>query len=520
MNEELGWAARYTFVEDLWRGKARVIVDPNLQAVLRHGGAELAHGLDPAVASLVEDLLPRRGEESVWMGVDSAEVAAQLGPGRPGTQFVAPEGMTAVLRRARWDVALLDLHHWLVDDDTDDATGSDGRRGRSVVDRAADLLSSLGLTAHEGRTVVLTFPVRDYPRRRVGLDYDDVAELVSEQLGGGRVFGLYRPPMAAIVDFAERIDPAWAQAEDEGTEDEAEDEGESLEEAAAAIEEEARTLSIDLRTADEHGTRSGTLEVPDDLLDDDVPLTYDNTLGSQEPAMQAYIAVCGRPELTDTLSEGLCLVELPPQAQAEVSVDGGMRSQLTQARRRADTAVIERQHQVERADALERDNAALRREVAELRDAMARSVADSLGPDDGDQGHELEAALAREQALRWRLSQLESELGAALARPIDELEAEVAELRARLQGASAPAPPASFPSNGRAAEPDPGANGGARERRTLGADQEDGDPDRRSRTTRAVITAMDALLRRIERGGIKTLELRRELVTLRRRLQS
>ncbi|MBC8067153.1 MAG: hypothetical protein IAG13_02375, partial [Deltaproteobacteria bacterium] len=32
---EMRWAARYTFCDPLWRGRARLIVDPELEAVLR-----------------------------------------------------------------------------------------------------------------------------------------------------------------------------------------------------------------------------------------------------------------------------------------------------------------------------------------------------------------------------------------------------------------------------------------------------------------------------------------------------
>ena len=539
MTEDLRWAARYAFVEDLWRGRPRVIVDPHLQSALRQGPESVAHGLDPAVRHLVEDLLPHRrdedGHEPVWMGVDTPQDAAELGRARPGTQFVPRDALAEVMRRARWEVALLDLGAWLLDSHA----AEDDDAEQSLAEIAAAWIDELGLPDHPERTVVLVLPVRDYPRAPAGLDYAEVAELVAERLGGGRVFGVYRPPMTAIVDFGERIDPSSNEGADE---EEVEDDEVESDEVEGDVDE-AQTLQIDLQTADEDGARAGVLEVPDDLLDDeDVPLIFDNTLGSQEPLMLDFLAVCGGPEATESLPEGLSLVELPAQASAESTGESGVRSQLTQARRRADTAVIERQRQVERADALERENAALRREVSELQDAMARTVTASLagpheqtdggsgpmpssptssGDEDAESNLELAAALAREQALRWRVSQLESELGRALARPVEQLEAELARLEAQLQrmGSSAgiAEPPAS---TAKLAPATPQVERDSR--RSNGVEAGPHllhDPEGPHRSRLAVITAMDGLLRRIERGGIGTLQLRGELLALKRRLR-
>ncbi len=508
MLEQMRWAARYTFADALWRGRPRIVLDPRLEHLLvgdpgRSGEASLldAH---PTLAALVDDLLPRRPDELevVWMVVESARVAAALGPTRPGTTFVAREGLPGVLRRAAWDVALLDLGA----EDPDEALlrALAGVRGRSVV-----LSAAAGDSFHDG-----------------ALGYHELASILSERLGGGRIYGMYLPGMAAVVEYGEPIETGAYDGASLAEVDESEDED-----------------------ADRGSSSDG----------DDVPLTFDNTLGSQDPHLVELIAVSGPFAFEQLVAEGLALIELPVSASLDdeeevvddeeidevddafVEPDEGegiaqVRAELALARRQADMAAIERQRHLERMNALEVENAELRRTVEELRDRLARAVAGDSGgdgrPDASPGSPELEvaapsesrldAALAREQSLRWRVAQLERELEQVMGRPVSELEAEVARLRAsaatvrgsvdstRASGELEARPAADAEGIPRGAH---GRNGHTRIVLQVG-ERPPPDP-----ATEAVLRTVDGLVRRLERGGIKTLELRRELVALRRRLR-
>jgi hypothetical protein len=271
---------------------------------------------------------------------------------------------------------------------------------------------------------------------------------------------------------------------------------------------------------------TNTLELEDDGEDEDIPLTYDNTLGSQDPPLLEYIAIAG----ADAPVDGLALVELPTLDDDD---DGGARTQLAQARRQADLAAIDRQAQLERAEGLEHDNIELRRQIDELREQLAE--ADAMGSARslrseaaGAAEVALPAALAREQSLRWRVGELEDALTQAMSRPVDELEAELARLREELRR-GATEPPA--PGNGRPAlagdpeaearahEPRPGSAGTASSAALTGPASGSAAGPGAPILVAPVRLRLEALVRRIERGGIGTLELRRELVAIARRLQ-
>jgi hypothetical protein len=494
------WAARYGFLDDFWRGRPRVFIDSHLHAVLRRTGTGVAQGLDPALVDLVDDMLPRLGEtDPVWAAVPDPSTAAEMSRARPGTTFVPRGSIADVLRRAQWQVALIDLS------DVVDAAFVPGESDDVVIGAVHRTFDAWGLfDAVRGgsRGVALIVPARDDPRRPAGVDYEQLADLVSGRLGGGRIFGVYEPPMVAVVDFAENLDPEPSRAVDEDVDD-------------------LDTMAVDLPIPGRNGSpASGRAMVPDsperDLdpegeLDDDVPLSYDNSLGTQEPTMLDFVAVAGGPRFTTMVSDGLSLVELP-SGGAEPVVTSGIRAQLASARRSADEAAIERQAQLERADNLERENFQLRRQLEDARVRLADVEAELHSRPDAShreaEREALDAVMAREQSLRWRISQLERELTAAQARPVQDLEAEVATLRARLEAGQPPrateAPMIQVPT---------GQNGQQMGR--IRIEVAEGD-----KTTQAVIRAMDGLVRRIERGGIGTLQLRRELVALRRRLQN
>ncbi|MCA9656636.1 MAG: hypothetical protein H6712_05455 [Myxococcales bacterium] len=450
MTDDLRWAARYAFLEDLWRDQARVIVDAGLEAALRRLPSRPRGEAGPS-AELVDALVPRVPRARTWVAVADEAVARELAQTRPGAGFLPRASFADVVAHREWSVALVELPAL-----HDDAPGG------------ARLREQLAERAQEGRTVVVSAPVVP------GTDDDDdpayaaLAELVEEQLGGGRIYGIYRPPMVAVVDFG-------------GGEDED---------------------------------------------DEDVPLSFDNTLGSQAPAFVEYVAVAGE---LDELPVGMTLVELPPDAGPPVAAaDEGLRGQLVQAQRQAELAAIDRQALLEKVDELESAQSELEHQAAELRDHLARAVTEA----EAEAAHDdrLQSSLADNQALRWKVQQLERELEEAKARPVEALEAEVAELRARLEDeaeAEADADEADdVESDADEADADDRVEAedvdGLDEILVLDSDDEAVD-DAEALAERirmgGALRDLDRLIARVERGGIGALQLRQALVGLRKRLR-
>lgn len=475
MTDDLRWAVRYAFLEDLWRDKPRVVVDAGLEAALREGSR--TRGGEGPLDALVDALVPRTPRARTWMAVADEAVARELAQTRPGTGFLPRGSFADVVAHRDWAVALVELvalH--------DDAPG--GPRLRQV----------LAERAQEGRTVVVS------ARSAPGQEDEDagfaaLAELVEDELGGGRIFGVTRPPMAAVIDFG-----------DDGDEDE----------------------------------------------DEEVPLSFDNTLGSQEPAFVEYVAVAGE---LPALPEGMTLVELPAGAPSvEQSSDGALRAQLVQAQRQAELAAIDRQALLEKVDALESAQARLEQQASELRDHLARAVTEEA-PQAAEAAQRLQAALADNQALRWKAQLLERELESAKARPVEVLEAEVAALRAELEareGSEAGEDAGAYEGAGEGedagayegvgadeaagedvgAEPDEafdedaGLEGAqelpprAGERGELVVLANEAEDAALRRRYRSALVELDRLIHRVERGGIGAVQLRQALLDLRRRLQS
>jgi hypothetical protein len=469
MTDDLRWAARYAFLDDLWRDRPRVVVDAGLEAALREGSRARGTG-DGSLDALIDALVPRVSKARTWMAVADEAVARELAQTRPGTGFLPRVSFADVVAHRDWAVALVELSAL-----HDDAPG--GPRLRQELTRRA----------REGRTVIVS------ARSAPGEEDEDagfaaLSELLEEELGGGRIYGVYRPPMAAVVDFG-------------GDEDDEDDE----------------------HVEDDEG----------DEQDEDVPLAFDNTLGSQAPAFVEYVAVAGR---VHALPQGMTLVELPASAPTiEQSSDGALRAQLVQAQRQAELAAIDRQALLEKVDALESARARSEQQAAELRDHLARAVTEEP-PQASEAAQRLAAALADNQALRWKVQQLERELDAAKARPVEALEAEVAALRAELEAreeAEADLGEEAAAGDGgetiaRDDEDEGGHDGDAYveeheragerdELYVLASDAEDAALRLRYRSA---LVELDRLIHRVERGGIGTLPLRQALVSLRKRLRS
>lgn len=504
MSSDARWAARYQFLEDVWRGRDRLIFDPAVVAAVRSGPDRMPE----PVRDLFGALVTRGGDGRVALAADD-DLVASLGDGAEGivgrAQVVPIVEVAERLRGRPWEVAMVDLTALLAVEGSEEGPEA--------------ILSVLAEGASGGKSVVLMASAADDPSQGDGVDFDRLATVLAQRFGGGRVYGLYLPDMVAAVEF-ETVDASFGQ--DEGVDDGEVDEGED--------EVDGDPIEVD----DE--------EDGDDEDEDDVPVSFDNTLGEQEPVITHYLALCGEGELED----GMTLLELPATEtrglDAQPRADRGLRAQLQEARRQSDLVAIERQNLVDRIDQLESDRDVLEETVARLRDDLARAlhtggapaaVAPAIQPADAPEASPSEddgGAEAREQSLRWELAKLQDELAALRKRPVDALEAEVASLRARLAagvgagGADTTAHGPTVPTSAGASSDGDGDRAavvpakGLRDVPAGDLETQGGLATPKGRARKAGLRALDALARRVERQGIGALELRRALLHARRLL--
>lgn len=364
MGDERRWAARYQFLEQLWRGRDRIVCDGELEAAL-HADVE------GPLAGLLDELVPRdadAGTGRAWVALHAGRRAAGLSRVRAGTVFASLDDAVELGSDEDWGVALVNL-------------------GDASIDEALDpFLEVLAERVEDNpaRSVVLTLGCGDDE----DACYEALAELVEELFEDGHIYGLTRPGMAAFYDFGPVLE-AEAEAED-GT---------------AAIE-------------------------------------VDNSLGSEAPRFEAFVAVIGPTKA----AEGLTFVELPARweaqagsASASASLGRGadpaatraeleelaaLRVQLAEAQKIGDRQAIDRQRLLEELERAEDRIAGLEEEL-DLGEGDEAEV-------QREHGERLDEALAREQSLRWEVERLRGELEHQQVRPVDELEAEVASLRAQL----------------------------------------------------------------------------------------
>lgn len=499
--------ARYQFLEDLWRGQDRIVFDPALEEALRVGGPGLGHQSHPAFAALSDALIPRDvGEDDVWVALANPRRAAEYARLRAGTTFIGLDEAAAVGTDEDWQIALVDLGGMLAADGTVTVAGESVSSNLEA--RLAALLEVLAERAGEGRAIVISAP----SAADGGVDYDTFATLLTEVFSSARIYGLGAAEAALVFDFGE------VESEAEGLEFGEDDEAGELAPVGHDEDREVAEYEADLDAAEEEWTDPGLGEGDDDgeldEEDEDVPVDYDNSLGDEEPEIRAWVAVITRRPLV----EGLTVIELPSTpAPGPGPRDSALRAQLAQVQRQADLAAIERQRLAEQLDEAEERVAALVEEREQLLDGDldgsesprdVPAIAHLHGPsvlDPTPAAARLDAGLAREQALSWELNQVRAELEQARARPVSELEAEVARLRAQLDAR----PPA-------AKGPDRGASSmqvadeGVAE--TVFVFTESAPIPAESPRIRSEV---DRLLRRIERGGMPTLELHRALKRLR-----
>lgn len=199
MGDERRWAARYQFLEELWRERDRIVFDPELEQAL-HAGVEGSPG------ELLGRLLPGEGPDArVWMSLTNERRAAMFARARPGTVFVGLDGAAELATDEDWQVALI----WL-------PAGSSGRDQLSP-----DLLALLDVLGDKcsddpERTVVIA--VACEPGGGSDQTYERLADLVDELFGDARIYGLASPTMAAAYDFGRLVEDVDADADSESIE--------------------------------------------------------------------------------------------------------------------------------------------------------------------------------------------------------------------------------------------------------------------------------------------------------------
>ncbi|NVB39735.1 hypothetical protein G6O69_17965 [Pseudenhygromyxa sp. WMMC2535] len=371
MGDERRWAAGYQFLEELWRGRNRIIYDRSLEQPLHRGEPE-----DGPLATLIDALIPRASADArVWMALDNDRRAASFARDRGGTIFLDLDAAGEIAGDEPWEVALVDLGEGGLSDESG-----------GLSPELEALLELLGERASDDpeRSVAITVGC-------AGLDedacYEQLADLVDELFGDGRVYGLTRPRVAAFYDFGPVLE---SEGGGEGS-------------------------------------------------DDEPGIEVDNSLGSESPRFEAFVAVIGR----RLPSEGVTFVEVAGGGERQVAASApgssagssagdegaaALRAQLAEAQRRGDLQAIERQELLEKLELAED-------RIASLEETL--EVGDDEPSGEADDSPRLDAALAREQTLRWELARLRGELELAQARPVEALEAELAGLRAKLQTAEA-----------------------------------------------------------------------------------
>ena len=430
------WCARLGFVRDVWSGRPRVILDVELEASLRE-----VRRLAPGVQSLLTELVPERSS-SVWL---LAERPSDLpGPRRRGVHAI--DEFEGLLAQTPWEVAVVDLARSFVDvaNLSRFAARARGRIENRLETRAFRLLSALAEGASQGRAVIISTPAAN----RGGLSLADFQDLLEQHFPRARVYALAAVAVAVAVDCGEVI--REDEDESDGSEDpEDEDDapplafdnrlgedlrydtylalinapgepvGVTLVELPAAAEVSRNELA---RPTD---SRPIDMTRPTDIRPNDLArpgdLARPNNLAQPNDVTRANDSV--RPN--DSGRAG----------RADVEVDN-LKIQLGQARRQVELAAIARQSLVEQLDAAQARVDSLEDQLAELQRRLAAgpgdartAAAEAPRPAVDPRPDATQATLL---SLRWELEQTREELRKALGRPVEALEREVAELRARL----------------------------------------------------------------------------------------
>ena len=425
------WCARLGFVRDVWSGRPRVILDVELEASLRE-----ARRLAPGVQTLLSELVPERSS-SVWL---LAERPSDLpGPRRRGVHPI--DEFEGLLAQTPWEVAVVDLARSFVDvaNLSRFAARARGRIENRLETRAFRLLSALAEGASEGRAVIISTPAAN----RGGLSLADFQDLLEQHISRARVYALAAVAVAVAVDCGEVV------REDEDVSDGSED---------PEDEDDAPPLAFDNRLGEDlrYDTYLALINAPGEPVGvtlvelpaaaevqrsdglrpteprpGEVSRPNDSRTGDSRPGdRRTHDSRTSDPRTHDTRHN-----DVGRAGRADVEVDN-LKVQLGQARRQVELAAIARQSLVEQLDAAQARVDSLEDQLAELQRRLVASpvdartsAAEAPRPAVDPRPDATRASLL---SLRWELEQTREELRKALGRPVEALEREVAELRARL----------------------------------------------------------------------------------------
>jgi len=425
------WAARIQLLRELWEGRDRIIVDPDVDRLLGASGGIGARRSSGPCAQVAEALLGGGGRVRVL-----AEEPRSLPGARrfPGLEVADADASAAIFDSAPWEVALVDLGRFLGADASPsrmlrrDLPGLARRLDR----RAIALLDVLADGVAQGRVVVVTIAAAK-------VKVAEFQALIEACFERAHLLGIAPLPVIAAVDFG------VVARDDDG--------------------------------------RGGD--------DSDIGIAFDNSLGA-DPNFAEYVAIVG-----SKLAGGLTLLEIPQVRTATVSREGtdSLRIQIAQARRQLELAAAARESLVEQLDRAQSRAGGLEDRCASLEARLAEAA---WGPgeqsvsrrDDAPVDEGSAAIQATVQSLRWEVEKSKDEVRRLAERPVSVLEAEVASLQARLEQ-QGPAGSSSAVSGAPAA----GSTAPAMSLEALERAQ----------------TAVDILLRRLDRGGVGQRELARKL---------
>jgi len=413
------WCARLGFCRDLWAGRARVVADSEVEASLRE-----PRRLPGTAAAMLAELVPERAN-TVWL---LAERPGDLaGPRRRGVHPL--EEFDSLLAQAPWEVAIVELGRFFVETANLSrfAARARGRLENRLDTRAFRLLSALSEGAAEGRTVILTVPAAS----RGGLGLGDFQDLLEQHFPRSRVYALAPVPVAVVVDCGEVV----REEDDEG------DSGEEDDDSAPSLAFDNR-MGEDLRY-DTYLALVNAPAEPEGVTLVELPAPAE--LSAPAPAAAGPVTRVAEPgsKATHAAAEPASRAAETARASRNDAEVENLRIQLGQARRQVELAAIARQSLVEQLDAAQARVDNLEDQIAEQQrrssDAVSESGERRVVAEPGLPTPAAAAVDPRPDAtqatilgLRWELEQTRDELRKALGRPVDELERELATLRARL----------------------------------------------------------------------------------------
>ena len=521
-------AARYQFLKEVWRGRDRVVYDPDLVTWLASSSAEA----DTPWRDLLGEVLPSRpGGSVVWAVVSSEEEVMRHASALQGCRLVTVEQAFDLGADALWSVAMVEVSGELGPHARDGEPAGRIRCAPEVTGLVERFVEELG----RGRTMCVSVGGAAARAHEAAAFADFFDELVPD----ATTYLVAKPTVAVVYplgvergeddgdlddDFDEDADDRWLDVTDppgsasidvkpwrtssrrEG------DDSESDYDKDLADAEQSWTGDWSGRPTRAPAPRRHASEAPRPAADDggELPVGYDNSLGDEDPAGHAWLAVLGR----SGAAEEVTLVELGGEEAAATQpqrvTQGGnadverrrgqsedasqvreLKARLNQARLRADAAVIEHQRLTEVVHAL--------REQAEEERPLAADAA------------ALEAELI---SARWNLTQANEQIEGLRGRPVTELEALVCSLRAQVgedEGAASPAIREAKTSHMIQVARDRGPSE-PRTEAPRDSSPRSVDPAPPSHTRRArERAALKSLLRKLERGGGSALEFHAEL---------